>query len=148
MEQEIKDIIAKNLPEQVGAVLREKLERADNDAHDNKILRHRLDEKTDEVKTLYQEISELKKQIVHKNYLQELEETLKKKEMAMELEIANIRLEEAIKRSEATYRLTEHIFRSPITRRSIENMQVGGYNSAGTYTTVGAVPTHIVETIE
>lgn len=148
MEQEIKEIIAKNLPEQVGSVLRVKLEQAEIDSAYIKTLEKKLSQRDEEVKLLYKKISELEFQVVRKESLDELESSLKKKEIAMELEIANIKLDEAIKRSEATYRLTEHIFRSPVTRRSIENMQVGGYNNNGTYTVVGAVPTHVTETTE
>jgi glucan-binding YG repeat protein len=148
MEQEIKDIIAKNIPEQVGTVLKQRLERAEKDAHDNEVLRERLDEKNDEIKMLYKEISDLKKNEIHKEFLDKLQDELNTKGRALELEITKIKLEEAIKRSEATYRLTEQIFRSPVTRKQIENMTLSSYDSQGRYNQTAAVPTHITETID
>ena len=148
MEQEIKDIISKNLPEQVGSVLKTRLEKAEKDAQYISELEEKLAEKDEKVKTLYKKVSELEQNNIDKKQLDAFKEELDTKARELELEITKIKLDEAIKRSEAVYHLTEQVFRSPVTRKRIENMTYGGYNQNGQSVTNGAVPTHITETIE
>jgi hypothetical protein len=148
MEQEIKDIISKNLPEQVGTILKDRLHQAEQDAEYIVLLERKLSERDAEIKTLYSTISDYKSMNIHKEHLDRLQEELDKRERAIILEVTNIKLEEAIKRSDATYRLVEHIFRSPVVKKQIMNETFGSYDNQGRYFTSGGTPTHITETTE
>ncbi len=140
MEQEIKDIIAKNMPEQVGAILKQKLEKADNDAHDIEVLRDRLDERFNEIVSLKRQVEDLKSRIKDEMNIEAWTQTLKDREANLELEILKIRLEEAEKRNSIGERLVEQVFRSPVYRKYVESREHGSYDAAGRYSVTHSTP--------
>ena len=129
MEQEIKDIIAKNLPEQVGNVLKERLENAERDAKDLGSLRMdygnllaQLDEKDKKIK----ELSYLEDRL---DYIKATEEAIKERRMEMALQISDIKLQEAEKRADELRNVLEIVFKSPVYRKShLTNVHYGYEN--------------------
>lgn len=145
MEQEIKDIIAKNLPQHVGEVLREKLEQADRDAVRVKRLESVLDEKEEYVNKLENQNREFSARISDENTLKQRERAVEDKERNLELEMLKLKLAESEKRNDIGNRLVETVFRSPVYRKQVENMTFSSYDNQGRYNTTGAVPVNITE---
>jgi hypothetical protein len=145
MEQEIKDIIAKNLPQHVGEVLREKLEQADRDAVRVKRLESVLDEKEEYVNKLENQNREFSARISDENTLKQRERAIEDKERNLELEMLKLKLAESEKRNDIGNRLVETVFRSPVYRKQVENMTFSSYDNQGRYNTTGAVPVNITE---
>jgi hypothetical protein len=147
MEQEIKDIIAKNLPEQVGNVLKERLENAERDAKDLGSLRMdygnllaQLDEKDKKIK----ELSYLEDRL---DYIKATEEAIKERKMEMALQISDIKLQEAEKRADELRNVLEIVFKSPVYRKShLTNVHYGYEN--GQSIPKFAAPTETIQTEE
>jgi seryl-tRNA synthetase len=147
MEQEIKDIIAKNLPEQVGNVLKERLENAERDAKDLGSLRMdygnllaQLDEKDKKIK----ELSYLEDRL---DYIKATEEAIKERRMEMALQISDIKLQEAEKRADELRNVLEIVFKSPVYRKShLTNVHYGYEN--GQSIPKFAAPTETIQTEE
>lgn len=148
MEQEIKDIIAKNLPQHVGEVLREKLEQADRDAVRVKRLESVLDEKEEYVNKLENQNRELSARISDENTLKQRERAVEDKERNLELEMLKLKLAESEKRNSIGTQLVETVFRSPVYRKHVENMTFSSYDNQGRYNTTGAAPVNVIETID
>jgi hypothetical protein len=140
MEQEIKDIIAKNLPEQVGSVLKEKLEKAEKDAYMLRVVTNDYELKCAEVTSLRRDLEDAKSRINEEISLESWKQTLKDKEKNLELEILKIRLEEAEKRNSIGERLVEQVFRSPVYRKYVESREHGSYDAAGRYSVTHSTP--------
>jgi hypothetical protein len=145
MEQEIKDIIAKNLPQHVGEVLREKLEQADRDAVGIKRLESKLTEKEDFITDLTNQIFALQRQVKAESVLDERQKNIEDRERNLELEMLKLKLEESEKRNTIGTQLVETVFRSPVYRKHVENMTLSSYDSQGRYNTTGAVPVNVTE---
>lgn len=145
MEQEIKDIIAKNLPQHVGEVLREKLEQADRDAVRVKRLESILEEKEEYVNKLENQNREFSARISDGLALQQRERAVEDKERNLELEMLKLKLAESEKRNDIGTRLVETVFRSPVYRKHVENMTFSSYDNQGRYNTTGAVPVNVTE---
>jgi DNA repair exonuclease SbcCD ATPase subunit len=145
MEQEIKDIIAKNLPQHVGEVLREKLEQADRDAVGIKRLESKLTEKEDLITDLTNQIFTLQRQVKAESVLDERQKNLEDRERNLELEMLKLKLAESEKRNDIGNRLVETVFRSPVYRKQVENMTFSSYDNQGRYNTTGAAPVNITE---
>ena len=145
MEQEIKDIIAKNLPQHVGEVLREKLEQADRDAVQVKRLYLLLDEKEEYVNRLENQNREFSTRISEENHLKERERAIEDKERNLELEMLKLKLAESEKRNDIGTKLVETVFRSPVYRKHVENMTFSSYDNQGRYNTTGAAPVNVTE---
>jgi hypothetical protein len=147
MEQEFKDIIAKNLPEQVGNVLKERLENAERDAKDLGSLRKdygnlltQLDEKDKKIK----ELSYLEDRL---DYIKATEEAIKERKMEMALQISDIKLQEAEKRADELRNVLEIVFKSPVYRKShLTNVHYGYEN--GQSIPKFAAPTETIQTEE
>lgn len=148
MEQEIKDIIAKNLPQHVGEVLKQRLDQADRDAVELKRLESVLDKKEVYVNKLEQQNYELKIKISDENALQQRERAVEDRERNLELEMLKLKLEESEKRNHIGTQLVETVFRSPVYRKHVENMTFSSYDNQGRYNTTGAVPVNITEVTE
>jgi len=77
MEKEIEEIIKKNLPAQVGEILKERLEKADGDAAMVLYLQNRVVEQDKEIQTLNKRILEYEKFDVRNAQLDSKENELK-----------------------------------------------------------------------
>lgn len=148
MELEIQKIIAENLPEQVGVVLRKKLERAENDAHDNIVLRESLEKKDKEITHLKNVVEDLRDKISKYVDLKQWSEELEKRQRDMDIEILKLKLEESEKRGLIGERFVEQIFRSPIYRKHVESITHGSYDAAGRYSTTHSTPVNETTSIE
>lgn len=148
MEQEIKDIITKNLPHHVGEVLKVKLAKADDDAYQVKRLESELIEKEESIRKLTSLNKELSVKILSEETLKEREKAVEERERNLEIEMLQLKLQEAEKRSNVGTELVQMIFRSPVYRKHIENMTFSNYDSQGRYNTAGAAPVNVVETTE
>ena len=148
MEQEIKDIIAKNLPQHVGDVLRERLSKADNDAFRIERLEDFVVQKDVTINELTAEIRKLTSMLDTQTDLKERERKVQERENQFELEIMKLKLESAEKKTDLMSGLVNTVFRSPVYRKHIENMTLSSYDNMGRMNTTGAVPTNIIETQE
>lgn len=140
MELEIQKIIAEHLPEQVGAVLKKKLQRADDDAHDIIVLRENLLKKDQQLSHQNEVIADLRSKIIKASELESWEQELNKRQRDMEIEILKLKLEEAEKRNSIGERFVEQIFRSPVYRKRVESITHGSYDAAGRYSTTHSTP--------
>jgi HD-GYP domain-containing protein (c-di-GMP phosphodiesterase class II) len=145
MEQEIKDIIAKNLPQHVGEVLKEKLEQADRDAVEIKRLYSLLEKKEESIAKLEKQNHEFSLRLSQENALKDREQKLEDRERNLEIEMLNLKLAESEKRNDIGNRLVETVFRSPVYRKQVENMVFSSYDNQGRYNTTGAAPVNITE---
>lgn len=134
LSQEMQDLIRNNLPEQVGQVLRQRLEQAERDvilvaaqAHDISELRARLAEAT--------------KQLASQEQMSKSADVLAKREASVQarerdVEVFETRLQvaESEKRAQLAKEFVSLVFRSPVyTRSTWGNRQVplpnGGYTT-------------------
>ena len=148
MELEIQQIIAQHLPEQVGLALRKKLERADNDAHDNTILREKLEQRDKEIQHLEGVVADLRHKIGVEKELKQWEADLDQRQRNMDIEILKLKLEESEKRALIGDRYVEQIFKSPIYRKHIESLQHGTYDAQGRYSITGTSPLNETTSIQ
>lgn len=129
MEQEIKDIIAKNLPEQVGNVLKERLEKAEKDAKDLEIMNVSYGNLMIELEGKKQKLKELMSLESRINDIKNAEESIKERRMEMALQISDIKLQEAEKRADELRNVLEIVFKSPVYRKShLTNVHYGYEN--------------------
>lgn len=148
MEQEIKEIIAKNLPQHVGDVLRERLKTADKLEAQVVSLEDKLEDSRKMVIFLEKELVKEKEHRYSEENLEKKWEELKEKERNMEIEMLNLKLEESQKRADVSTRLVETVFKSPVYRKHVENMTLSSYDSQGRYNQTSAVPVNITEVTE
>jgi len=145
MEQEIKDIIAKNLPQHVGEVLKQRLDQADRDAVELKRLESVLDKKEEYINKLENQNREFSARISDGLALQQRERAIEDRERNLELEMLKLKLAESEKRNTIGTQLVETVFRSPVYRKHVENMTFSSYDNQGRYNTTGAAPVNITE---
>lgn len=148
MEQEIKDIIAKHLPQHVGDVLKERLNKADELQGEFDMLKDRFNDAHNTIKHLEKE---LEKNIKHKHSEEDLLSQwgiLEERQRNLEIQILNIKLEESEKRAQIGQHLVETVFKSPVYRKHVENMTLGSYDSMGRYNQTAAAPVNVTERID
>ena len=145
MEQEIKDIIAKNLPQHVGDVLKSRLAEADRLEAQVEYLDSTLAEAQKDIEIFKKKLEEERTHTYSEQQLKTEWSRLEERERKLEVEMLKLKLEESEKRADVGTRLVETIFRSPVYRKSVENMTLGSYDVAGRYNQTSAVPTHITE---
>lgn len=145
MELEIQKVITDNLPEQVGKVLRHKLEQADKDKIDLELYQEEIQRNHLTIKGLEKEVSDLRQRINAEMDLERMAADIKERERGLTIEILKVRLEESDKRNSIGQHLVEQVFRSPVYRKHIENAHVSYYDNQKGTVVVGAVPTHITE---
>lgn len=148
MEQEINKIIAEHLPEQVGKVLKLRLEQAESDRRDLANVQAALINANDLVQRRDKEVADLQAKIKHQLYVEDLLQTIKERERGLEIEILNIRLEEAEKRNSIGERLVEQVFRSPVYRKYTESRDHGSYDAQGRYSVTHSTPVNETTSID
>lgn len=148
MEKEIKQIISENLPEQVGNVLKARLEKAESDKIHLEELKKVASQYSDEISNLQKDNQKLREKLHWVHELEKRELEIEKRERNIELEISKIQLAEAEKRNGEMSLLVQTVFRSPVYRKHIDNMSLSSYDSMGRMNVTGAVPTNVCETID
>lgn len=148
MEQEIKDIIAKNLPQHVGEVIRERLNKADEDAAQVDKLYKTLAQKEEALSDLSIENAKLVSMLDRQVDIEERERKVREREINFELEITKLKLDAAEKKTDMMSGIINTVFRSPVYRKHIDNMSLSSYDSMGRMNVTNAVPTNISESID
>ena len=129
MENEIKDIINKNLPAQVGDLLKARLEQAVKDAETVKGLEQALERREKDIIALNLKIEDYKKLNYTAESLKDKDEKLKERERLLELTLLKLQLEEANKRSDIVINFTNNLVRNTSFRKSVfENQNTSGYS--------------------
>jgi predicted RNase H-like nuclease (RuvC/YqgF family) len=145
MEQEIKDIIAKNLPQHVGDVLKERLNKADKLEAEVDYLNRVLSEANKDINNFKEKLEKERQHIYSEQQLKAEWSKLEERERNLEVEMLKLKLEESQKRADVSTKLVETIFRSPVYRKHVENMTLGSYDVQGRYNQTNAVPVNITE---
>ena len=145
MEQEIKDVIAKHLPQHVGDVLKTRLAKADDDQYQLKLAKEANELLSEELAAFKKKYEEQKELGYRKQMLDNLEKELTKREQALDLTIAKLKLEESEKRSDAMFNMVQTVFRSPVYRKHIDNNMFYSYDQSGRQIVTGGVPTNVTE---
>lgn len=126
MEQEIQDIISRQLPAQVGDVLRKRLEQADSDAVKVKSLESEVRAIREQNVKQHNEIGELKSQIAMHHLLDVREAAATKREQSIELEICKARADNAERSKGELFNLVGLVFRNSIVKESISKSHYDG----------------------
>jgi hypothetical protein len=148
MEQEIKEIIAKNLPQHVGDVLKERLNKADKLEAEVDYLNKVLAEAREDIDVLKEKLNKERNHTYSEDQLKTELFRVGERERKLEMEMLKLQLEESQKRADISTRLVETVFRSPVYRKHVENMTFSSYDNQGRYNTTGAVPVNITEVTE
>lgn len=148
MEQEILKVISENLPEQVGKVLKQKLDQADKDKQLISRLQEDLSAIKDQNLWLHEQVQKLKDRINNEMNIEAHRTDLEKRERDMAMKILEIRLEESEKRNSIGERIVEQVFRSPVYRKHVESIQHGSYDAQGRYSITGSTPVNEITSID
>ena len=137
MEQEIQDIISKQLPAQVGEVLRKRLEQAEQDAQAVVKYRNTSESYRRECDEYRQKIEVLKLQLEKHVALEARELAVEAQERNIELVLAQNRAKEAERLADSIFRLTETVFRNPVYKETVsKNLVVPGGNNCSGFTQI------------
>lgn len=132
MDEEIKRIIEQNLPQQVGDVLKRRLQKADADAAELVKVRAQCDDYQKQRDAAYQQVKGHLSLDDRTTVLDKREKEVAEKELAIKLH--ELRVQLTNEKCEAIYRLAETVFRFGPTklftsesRRFPVNVGSGGY---------------------
>lgn len=145
MEKEILEIISKNLPEQVGSVLKKRLEQAEKDTELVKQLGATICEQEIKLRALTKELDRHRFLDMKQKELNKQEDELSKRERNMSVWEANLRGSEAEKRADELAGFVGMVFRSPIFRKNVNGYQ---YVPSGQYGTINQPHNQTEETTE
>jgi predicted nucleic acid-binding Zn-ribbon protein len=145
MEQEIKDIIAKNLPQHVGDVLKSRLADADRLEYEVVKLESSLSAAQKDIEHLKEKLQEERNHTYSEEQLKSELFRVGERERKLEMEMLKLKLEESEKRADISTKLVETVFRSPVYRKHVENMTLGSYDVQGRYNQTNAVPVNVTE---
>jgi predicted nucleic acid-binding Zn-ribbon protein len=145
MEQEIKEIIAKNLPQHVGDVLKSRLADADRLEYEVVKLESALSSAQKDIEHLKEKLQEERNHTYSEQQLKSELFRVEERERKLEMEILKLKLDESEKRADISTRLVETVFRSPVYRKHVENMTLGSYDNQGRYNQTSAVPVNVTE---
>ena len=145
MEQEIKDIITKNLPQHVGDVLKSRLADADRLEYEVVKLESALSSAQKDIEHLKEKLQEERNHTYSEQQLKTELFRVEERERKLEMEILKLKLDESEKRADISTRLVETVFRSPVYRKHVENMTLGSYDNQGRYNQTSAVPVNVTE---
>jgi hypothetical protein len=145
MEQEIKEIIAKNLPQHVGDVLKSRLADADRLEYEVVKLESSLSAAQKDIEHLKEKLQEERNHTYSEEQLKSELFRVGERERKLEMEMLKLKLEESEKRADISTKLVETVFRSPVYRKHVENMTLGSYDVQGRYNQTNAVPVNVTE---
>lgn len=131
MNKEISEIIEKNLPAQVGAVLKETLAKAESDAAELKECKTTIKLISEQNLKTEGQLRDHNKIDTREASVTVREKAVEKKEVMQEVDVLKIKLEESEKRADIVTDFTKGLVRNTIYRKSIldsENQE--GYPDA------------------
>ena len=131
MNKEIKDIIEKNLPAQVGEVLQEHLAKCDQESAENKRMHVEL-EKTNEARSrLLEQLQNYQLLDERNRTLEQREKDVSEKERDRKVFEAELKRDESEKRSNDLYSIVQLVFKSPVYKKTIANQTISDYQNVG-----------------
>ena len=148
MEQEIKEIIAKNLPQHVGDVLKSRLADADRLEYEVTKLESSLSAAQKDIEYLKEKLEKERQHTYSEEQLKSELFRVGERERNLEMEMLKLKLEESEKRADVSTRLVETVFKSPVYRKHVENMTLGSYDVQGRYNQTNAVPVNVTEIVD
>lgn len=119
MDEQIKEIIERQLPAQVGEVLRKRLEQAELDAHDLATVKGQRDSYKAERDQKQATIDRLDLNLKKHGELAAREEAVTKREQAIDLEIAKARAENAERSKGDLFNLVGLVFKNQIVKEEV-----------------------------
>lgn len=119
MEQEILDLIKRQLPEHVGSALRERLVQADKDAEAVKAQAEKLKQYSDNVRGLGEQVGKLLSVVGDKAVLDLREKDIEKRERDLELTLARNAYKESEESRQQLFQLIGLVFKNPIYKETI-----------------------------
>ena len=150
MNKEIKLIIEKSLPAQVGTVLKEALAKAESDATALEESKTALKNLKEFNRSLEERLNAHRKLDAREAVVTVREDGVKKKEVMQEVAVLTIKLEESEKRADAVTSFTAGLVRNTVFRKSILDSedQAPMMDNAGNMIYPGPVSKSLVETKE
>ena len=150
MNKEIKLIIEKNLPAQVGTVLKEALAKAESDAVALEESKKALVNLKEFNRSIEERLNAHGKLDAREVSVTAREVAVEKKEVRQEVDILTIKLEESEKRADAVTDFTTGLVRNTIFRKSILDSETPGayQNPDGSWTYPAATNKSLTETKE
>lgn len=145
LEAELKDLIAKHLPQQVGEALKQRLADADRD-------KSLLVNTTKDLEQAKKQLEDAQWQVrragnldTREKELRVLELQLESEKRALDLTVTQIRLEQAEKRADMVMEFTRVLVKSPEVKTSVfgTNGAVGGIVRNNGYDSVQSVPSPV-----
>jgi hypothetical protein len=128
MEQEIKDIIQKNLPAQVGEVLRVRLEQADLDSARVKALENSLKSREELIDTQSEALQKYREFDSRNSKLDKREAELNERERNLKIELLEYQLDSEKEKTSFTKEVALGLVRNTNYRKSIlDNETQAGY---------------------
>jgi len=124
IEQQLKEVIEKNLPQQVGETLKRRLEQLEKDSEELQKAKTKLETLDQKCEKLKLEITELSEQNAslkkREDNISQREASVAQKEVELPVTIAEIRAVEAEKRADMSERIVMKVFSSPVFRRTVD----------------------------
>lgn len=147
MELEIKSIIEKNLPAQVGDVLKQRLDQADKDAARVKQLEETLGNRDQEITSLNNKIQEYKKFDERNAALEAREKAASDMELKLELETVKFKLAAEKDKTDFTKQVALGLVRNLDYRKVIfDSQNQSGYSHGNDWIQPSPINKHLDET--
>lgn len=128
VEKEIEEIIKKNLPAQVGEVLKTRLEQAERDTNTVKRQLEQIISKTATIVELEKTIADYKQFDERNSKLEVREKAVAEKERNYKVFEAELKLNEAEKRTNDAVNFVGMVFKSPVFRKTVSEYNGGIQN--------------------
>lgn len=127
LEQEIKDAIAKQLPAQVGDVLRSRLEQAQKDAEDLSVVKDRFEVLRNENAELRKQLARESAKLLAHGELEKREAEVTKRENKLAVELAEARAKNSETSTAALFNLMQIVFKNPTIKEQVFG-SIGGHS--------------------
>jgi hypothetical protein len=147
MLEEIKDIIAKNLPAQVGEALQKELAKIPELEKKLEVCEAARKAGIARISELDADLAALRAKEKWDTDLTYREQEVDKRERNLELALMKVRVEEAEKRTTEFHGLVQTVFKSPVYRTAYMNDLYSNYND-GHYNVTGGAPREVTKTQE
>lgn len=135
LKKQINTAIEKDLPNQIGTVLKEKLAQAEKDAEEIITLRKQVEKFEKSKKEMIEEINQHNSLDFKKREIEAQEKTLNEKKRDQRVFEAELKVKEADKRAEEMYGIVQTVFKSPVYRKN-------SFGNASSYDANGYLQNH------
>lgn len=126
LEKELQESIKKNLPQQVGEVLKQRLEQADKDAKELDLQKRSVDALTTQVASLLATIGNYEKFDVRNGLLESREKEIENKEKLLEIQELKYQLQAEKDKTTFSQNLAMGLVRNIEYRKNIFDSESGG----------------------